>query len=189
MGAIRLWVPTEWRRRWVALLALAVLVALAGSVATALWAGARRADTAYERFQDATGSPNLTAQLRLSGDFPTLAQDDFTSPGDSVTEVAAVPGVERVSTEAWWAAQLESEISNEHPEAFLTGIYTSAGPRSRERVVAGHYPAADEPNGVIVNDEAVRRMQWRPGSVVRLRTVSPDRFAEWAGSDVETVEA
>ena len=97
--------------------------------------------------------------------------------------MAAVPGVERVSTEAWWAAQLESEISNEHPEAFLTGIYTSAGPRSRERVVAGRYPAADEPNGVVVNDEAVRRMQWRPGSVVRLRTVSPDRFAEWAGND------
>src|SRR4029079_16191315 len=117
MGAIRLWVPTEWRRRWAALLALAVLVALAGGVATALWAGARRADTAYERFQDATGSPNLTAQLRLSADFPTLGQDDLTRPGDAVTEVAAVPGVERVSTKAWWAAQLESEISSEHPEA------------------------------------------------------------------------
>ena len=46
-SAIGLWVAAEWRRRWPALLGIAVLVALAGGAATALAAGARRADTAY----------------------------------------------------------------------------------------------------------------------------------------------
>ena len=62
-GAVGLWVAAEWRRRWPALIGLAVLVALAGGAATALAAGARRADTAYTRFRDATGEPNLVAQV------------------------------------------------------------------------------------------------------------------------------
>ena len=39
-GGIGLWVAAEWRRRWLALVGVALLVALAGGVATALAAGA-----------------------------------------------------------------------------------------------------------------------------------------------------
>ena len=183
MGAVRFWVLAEWRQRWLALLALAVLVALAGGVAMALWAGARRADTAFERFQLATGSPNLTAQLRLSADLSAFDPEVFTGAGRAVTDVAGVPGVERASSEVWWAAIPESEISSEAPEAFLTGMYTSNGTPPPFDVIAGTLPGPEDPEAAIVNAEAIRLLGLDLGSVVRLRTISPRRFAEWAGND------
>jgi ABC-type lipoprotein release transport system permease subunit len=184
-------VSGEWRQRWPALVALAVLVAFAGGVATALWAGARRADTAYERFQLATGAANLTAQLRLTAGLSALDPEVFTGAGRAVTDVAAVPGVERASSDAWWAATPESEIVNEAPVAFLTGIYTSIGTPNPFDVIAGTLPGPDEPDSAIVNAEALRRTGWQLGSVVRLRTVSPNRFAEWVGNDgsLESVDS
>src|SRR5262245_22965973 len=118
MGAVRYWVAREWRQRWLALVALALLVTLAGGVATALWAGARRADTAFGRFQLAIGSPNLTAQLRLSSDFADFDPKVFTGAGQAVADIAEVPGVERASSEAWWAAEPERAIEADAPEAF-----------------------------------------------------------------------
>ena len=143
MDGVRYWVVREWRQRWPALVSLAVLVTLAGGVATALWAGARRADTAFDRFQVATGSPNLTAQLRLSADFADFDPEVFDGAGRAVTDIARVPGVERASSEAWWAAAPESEISADAPEAFLTGAYTTVGTPERFDVIAGRLPGPD----------------------------------------------
>ena len=71
MRGLPLWVRAEWRRRGAALLALALLVALAGGVATALYAGARRADTAFARFREVTAPYNLVASLRLGEEKPS----------------------------------------------------------------------------------------------------------------------
>ena len=77
MGWLAVWAPTEWRRRWPALLALAVLVAVAGGVATALVAGARRADSSFDRLLAVTGAPNLIAQVALGQEKPGQDEDLF----------------------------------------------------------------------------------------------------------------
>ncbi len=102
-----------------------------------------------------------------------------------------MPGVERASSEAWWAAIPESEISREAPEAFLTGMYTSNGTRYPIDVIAGTLPGPDEPDAAIVNAEAVRRLGLAWDRSFGLRTVSPRRFAEWAGHDgsLESVDS
>ena len=58
MGGLGLWVRSEWRSGWRALLGLALLIALGGGVTLAALAGARRADTAIDRFQDAVATPD-----------------------------------------------------------------------------------------------------------------------------------
>src|SRR4051794_40853807 len=103
-GAARLWVAAQWRRRWSALAGLALLVALAGGGVPALAAGARRADSAYERFRAATGQPNLVAQVRLGGTKPTSNAEAATRFGAHVAalgKLAAIDGVDSVEVESW----------------------------------------------------------------------------------------
>ncbi len=130
-GAIGLWVGAEWRRRWPALVGIAVLVAIAGGAATALAAGARRADTAYARFREATGEPNLTAQLDLGGAKPTerrLAAERFGAHVEALDDLAAVEGVESVAVESWWAIALDPEMDAPGVvTAFATGTFATAG--------------------------------------------------------------
>jgi hypothetical protein len=54
MGAVWLWAAADVRRRWPALLLLAVLVALPVGAVLALVAGSRRADSSVDRFAEAT---------------------------------------------------------------------------------------------------------------------------------------
>ena len=58
MAAVWLWVRSERRRRGPALLIVAI-VALAAGAGMAALAGARRADSALERFGAATGVANV----------------------------------------------------------------------------------------------------------------------------------
>jgi len=63
MGASWLWAAAHVRRRWPALAVLAVLVAVAVGSTLALVAGARRADSAVDRFADTTELAEVVAFL------------------------------------------------------------------------------------------------------------------------------
>ena len=54
MAAALAWAGLELRARWRATLVLALMVGLGGGVALATAAGARRTNTAFDRFLDAT---------------------------------------------------------------------------------------------------------------------------------------
>lgn len=69
-AAIALWVANEVARRWKALVALGVLAGLAGGLAVASVAGARRASTAFERYREATGRADAIVFGTLAGIFP-----------------------------------------------------------------------------------------------------------------------
>lgn len=70
-AAIRLWVGNEVARRWKALVVLGVLAGLVGGLALAAAAGARRTETAYQRFRDATGRSDAIVFASLLGiEFP-----------------------------------------------------------------------------------------------------------------------
>jgi ABC-type lipoprotein release transport system permease subunit len=184
--AVGLWVAAELRRRWPALVGIAVLVALAGGVTTALAAGARRADTAYERFREATGEPNLVAQLELGA----IEADDEQSMArrsahlDALDELAAVDGVESVEVESWWAIALYPEMDAPGTvTAFATGTFARAGELATPIVIDGVLPDADDPSGVTINEVAVRELGLEVGDTLTFATASPDRFAEWAEND------
>lgn len=59
-AGLMLWARREWRRRWVALAVLAVLVAVGGGASLAAGAAARRTETAFNRMLEMTRQPNLT---------------------------------------------------------------------------------------------------------------------------------
>ena len=69
MGSLGLWVRSEWRNGWRSLLGLALLIALGGGVTLAALAGARRADTAIDRFLDAVATRiGLTVDAGMDDD-------------------------------------------------------------------------------------------------------------------------
>ena len=187
MGWLAVWAPTEWRRRWPALIGLAVLVAVAGGVATALVAGARRADSSFDRFLDVTGAPNLVAQVALGQEKPGQDEDlseRFSAHVDAMDELAALPGVESVRVESWWAISLFPEFDPPGVvTAFAIGTFATAGEQRAPLVVDGELPGLDDPDGVIVNEEAVTVFDARVGTTMRFRTASPARLAEWTGND------
>ena len=166
-----LWVRREWRRSWPALVALGLLVAVAGAVTTAFAAGARRADGAYERFQAETGAPNLIGQARLAElDLTSTGPSALTRQVEAIDELLAIPGVERVVARAWWAVELEPSTDAGRPVAFATGIFQQAGSVFASLVVDGHLPAEDDATGVTIDEEAVRVLGSAVGSRLNMRT-------------------
>ena len=154
-----------------ALAGLPVLVAVAGGVATALVAGARRADSSFVRFLDVTGAPNFAAQVALGQDVPGQYEDvseRFSIGPDVVKELAAIPGVETVRVESWLAINLAGEldppgvvtafaVGTSVTHAALVGTPLAGCPppadrRTAVRVsVGGHQAVALVPPGVMVS--------------------------------------
>jgi len=87
--------PTQWRQRWGGLVALAVLVAVAGGVATSLAGGARRAESSFDRFLGATGAPNLVAQVPVGEVVPGEPVAPPSGAMEALDDLAAIPGVRR----------------------------------------------------------------------------------------------
>jgi hypothetical protein len=65
-----MWARREVGRRWKALVVLGLLGGLVGGLALAAVAGARRTDTAYQRFREATGRSDAIVFGTLIGLFP-----------------------------------------------------------------------------------------------------------------------
>jgi ABC-type lipoprotein release transport system permease subunit len=187
MGGLSLWVRAEWRRRWAALLALALLVAVAGGVATALYAGSHRADTAFARFRQATSPYNLVASLRLGDEKPTSAaelEQRLAALRRAVADVADLDGVESVSVESWWAIRVYPELDD--PGAivpFAVGTASTYGMRYSPVVIDGALPSLDDGDAVTVNEHAARTLGWTVGSRHTFRTVSPAGLYQWVSND------
>ncbi len=175
MGGLSLWVRAEWRRRGTALLALALLVALAGGVATALYAGARRADTAFVRFREATAPYNLVASIRLGEEKPTADElsERVAAQRRAVAAAADVDGVESVSVESWWAIRVYPESDPGTVVPFAIGTFATYGQRYSPLVIEGALPSLDDGDAVTVSEGAARMFGWTVGSRHTFETVSP----------------
>ena len=73
--------------------------------------------------------------------------------------------------------------------AFAVGTFTTVGEPPAPLVIDGELPGLDDPDGVIVNEEAVRELGARVGTTMRFRTASPARLAEWGTNDGEFASA
>jgi ABC-type lipoprotein release transport system permease subunit len=178
MTAIWLWVRREWRRGWLGLLALGLLIALAGGVTMAVVAGARRADTATERFLEVTRRPEVEIELGVL-DNPEEAESRLASLPSAVEladMVERVPGVDGLTVLNWIAATPD-------PEGFFFngGIGVQRGRAPSLLLVDGRWPDADNPHEVVVGEAAIEEWRLELGGAATLHSLAPTQFRQWLG--------
>ena len=180
-----MWVRSEQRRRWASLVGLAAVIAVGAGATLALAAGAHRADTVYERFAARTGAATIVMS-EPDGTLPTTAAE-ANRHLEVLDRVRSIDGVEAVQVVAWFAAS--SVLDDRTPNnqglvlAFSQGFAYFDRAHPPFLVVAGKLPAADDPEGVVVNEAAASEAGLGIGTTVDLETASMSRFAEWTNSD------
>ncbi len=153
-AAIALWVRNEVARRWKALVALGILAGLVGGLAMAAVAGARRTDTAYQRYREATGRADAIVFGTLAGIFPA----DY-------TRVRELPEVEDAG---------EFTLAPLGVEGFPTlGTLAPNDDRLYQTVaspllVAGRLPDPGRADELVVNRSAARDLGLGVGDRVRV---------------------
>jgi hypothetical protein len=156
LGAVALVARTQLRRRWPALVAIGLLIGLAGAVAGGGAALSRRTATAYDRLERATLVPDLQVTMTSSPDLAFRA-------------AAAVPGVAGVWVTRVLVARVEDrpDVSyigalEGHPVGSDPGAYTPVllsgrfyNPDAREAVLDERAAAR---YGVHIGDKLPLRM-------------------------------
>ncbi len=92
-GALRLLVVSGARRRWRALVALALATALGGGLLLTVWTGARRIGSVSSRFEDATLGPELIGVLPATDDWRALVVGLEAQPGAPAVAAFTYMGV------------------------------------------------------------------------------------------------
>ncbi len=151
MGASWLLVRTDVHRRLATVVALTMLIGLAGTFVLTAATGARRAGSALERFLDATKMWDGSIEV------------DFAATEDVLADLAAQPEV--VAASAFIFIPLGSD-EIEFPMAglgpgWLRDVY-------RPRMISGRLPDPTRVDEILVNEETARRHQFIPGDVVVL---------------------
>ena len=177
-----LWVRSEWRRSWPAVFGLALVVAVVVGAVAALWFGARRADSATDRFSAAIGQPNVEMQAPL-GEVDPQSVAELNRHVELLPQAAEVPGVEAASAMSWWALAPEGDVEpGQTVSPFVVGFSARAEGPSPFIVLDGELPPDDDPSSVVVN-ESMAETGVGVGSTIRLRSVAPADIAEWAEND------
>ena len=143
MAPVWLRFRAEFRARWVASVAVALLVGLAGGVTLAAVAGGRRTDTAFHRLLEKTNAADILVN-----------PDNGTSSALRLGAVAELPQVAQI-------ARIDGLfIGPANPKSFadfealgVVGVSDGKAAYSiaRPRLTAGRLPRADRPNEVFVN--------------------------------------
>ena len=183
VGAVRFRAAVELRRRWRGSVALAVLAGVGAGVALAMFAGARRTDTALDRFVAGAGQQfDATIDLGPGEDARRIADLPRVTRTATVTIVFLRPPAPRSSRTAG-ADSVGSTVLDDPSRRFLAGAI----------VVVGRVPDAGMPHEVAIDEAAARHRGWRVGDRLRFGIPSPEEaFAEpgrvGSSSDDPTVE-
>jgi ABC-type lipoprotein release transport system permease subunit len=177
MSAVWLWVRSEWRRGWAGLVVLGLLIAAGGGVTLAVAAGARRADTALDRFMVATNRHQLEVEVDFPDDVDESARwaRGLPSPDELADRLAAVPGVEGVTVMNWIGAGPEGVFP------FNGAIGATRGRASSALLVEGRWADPTDPHEVVVGEAAPDFWGVGVGETLTLRTLAPDQWAEFGG--------
>jgi hypothetical protein len=157
----------ELRIRWRAWLGLAVVIGLAGAVAAAAAAGARRTETAYPRFVQAQNGYDL-----ITGGFSGKID-----PGRALARMEAMPEVgqwARVDVAASSAILPSGRVAPAPELTAVTDLAARAGFRvNRFKVVSGRMVNLRAPGEAVVDFPTADREGLRVGSVVRFIVGDP----------------
>lgn len=170
MGAIRYTAARELRRSWRTVVALTVLVGVGGAVLLTLVAGARRADTSYQRFRDQT----LAADVSVApSEFDAEAFDAI----ERLPQVAA-------STRPAFPFVVPAD-SGLYP--FLDFL-AYAQPQERvspvdiPRVLEGRLPQSDRADEIAIIERFADEAGLTIGDRVTFESYGPDQFEDLFGT-------
>ena len=160
----------EIRRAWRALLGLALVVAVVGTVVLAAAAGARRTSSALDRARVATAASDLRVQVD--------AEDALVAEvADALADSPAVADLARVQT----------FVVDGGGDFDLTLVGDPDGRRAvtmdRPIALTGRLPAPDAPDEVALNEIAARSLGLGVGDQLSLGTFSPDDVRALMTSD------
>jgi hypothetical protein len=179
LGAVELMAVREVRRRVRGVVALALLVAVVGTVVLSTTAGARRTRTALDRFR----AENLSADLEMATNPPTPEQVDRLRAIDGVTAIGVLdaPGIQIPL-----APELQS-VGVVVDDAFGVVI-------DRERIVAGRAPDPTAPNEIAIGEGLADKLDLGVGDELDARSFTPEQIAtilagnadagDYAGPDI-----
>ncbi|HEX9259495.1 MAG TPA: hypothetical protein VF855_08145, partial [Acidimicrobiales bacterium] len=173
-GAARLFAHAQWRRHWAALVFVALVVAVGGGLTMAAAAGARRADSAFDRFLAATHTSNIEVRAEALED-PAVAAGLF----DTADDLLKIPGVQTVRQISFVAAGIERDGGL---DLFSAGLGATFGDgRATYMVVDGRDADPVRSDELLVNETLARIGRLRPGDRVAVRTLAPDQVDVWVG--------
>jgi ABC-type lipoprotein release transport system permease subunit len=178
VSGLWLWVRSEWRRGWAGLLALGLLIAMSGGVTLAVAAGARRADSAIDRFAEVTNQPQVEIELAsfddLGGAESVLAS--LPSASELADTVERVGGVEGLTVLNWIAA-----TPDPRGEFFNGGIGTQRGRAPTPLLLDGRWPDPTDPHEAVVGEAAMDEWRLELGATVPLHSLGPTQLGRWIG--------
>jgi ABC-type lipoprotein release transport system permease subunit len=148
MRAVRARLRADLRNRWVAWLAVALAIGLAGAVVITAAAGARRTGTAFERFRAESHSEDLYISAGSAKD-PDVAKFD--------DELEALPQVERAGRVAAMNVYSPDPDLNVQTPYQFAGIDRRYGNAiDRPNVVSGRRPNPKRPDEALINRALAR---------------------------------
>lgn len=159
MPAILMRLRTELRAHRRASIALVLLIGLAGGVVLAAGAGARRTDTAFRRFREASHAADV------------LISPQNTGLKGFYADIERLPEVQRAAVAA--GLFLFPFRPSGHPDPNDLNSIASVDGRlgysvDRPNLIAGRLPSPDEPLEALANRFAADRLHLHAGSKLRL---------------------
>src|SRR5262245_8181423 len=159
MTAPWLWARSDLRRRWPAVLALALLVALAAGSALAFVAGGRRAGSAVDRYQDATDAPEIQI---FTGAEPS---------SELMTALHRVPGIARIERSDPVVVMPEPMAADQGQVLTIVAADDNPAVIGHTMLIAGRYLEPGATDEILVNERSARAFGLHPGQRVPLESI------------------
>ncbi|HET6965396.1 MAG TPA: FtsX-like permease family protein [Acidimicrobiales bacterium] len=190
MGAVWLFGRAELRRRWRALVVLAVLIGIGGGVALTALAGARRTDAAVGQFARYS-LPDDGGFMYAAG--PSAGAGGAGGAGTADPYSSALPPVAQrvvnLPEVAAWYRLPEVDLTPDPSGKSLAGLDVLASPDAdffhrvdRPMLLAGRLPTPHRPLEAAVNELAARDLHLRVGDRMHLYSYSAAQIQAWVDS-------
>ncbi len=170
MGAVRARVFAELRRRALSLVLFSLVVGIAAGCVMSLAAGARRTESAYDRFLDRSAPSDVWIQ----------SNDSFVGPGVDLDTIAALPQVERVARGTLLFTGVTTPSGRTLPFGEFTGIASADGQWGttvdRWSLVEGRRSDPRRPDEILLGFDEAERLDAHVGDTLGLVFPTTDRF-------------
>jgi len=172
VGAVRFRLRAELRTKWKSVVALALLVGVAGAVVLAAIAGARRTDDAFARMLRETRAADVLVN-------PDFGNDSGLDP----RAVAALPMVSESGVEHGVSVlPLPVQVGDLDRGIGLAATGALGDDFARPKVLHGRLPRPDSPDEVLVNPRFARHHRVSVGDTIDASIVTQDELLRSFGS-------